>query len=148
MTTRSEARALAKQTLIALGDYTVSDGGSGTLNLVFTGSPESFAGLSPVAIVTSRSMQLTAIARSLYEVASGVTVSIYVRHGPSTAESEAAEDQLDSLTRRAIVALHATGVFTVGESNAAAEGAPNRMIDGVLYRVERIPLSVLDEGSG
>jgi hypothetical protein len=51
------------------------------------------------------------------------------------------EDTLDQLAEAAAVAFRAAGLF-VGESDAVLEGAPLRIIDGVLYRAERIPLQV------
>lgn len=133
---RKAARQLAETTLTGLG----------TFEAVLHGPPDAFSGRSPVAVITSRSLRLEAIARSLYEVTVGITVSIYVRKDD---DAEAAEDQLDDLALTVAAALHATGQFQVLESSAGPESGNLRDVDrnGVLYRVERMPLVVLDEGS-
>jgi len=145
---RTAARSLAASTLAATGAYTV-----GADVHVYQGSLGSFEGVSPVAVVTSRALGLEIIARGdaahpagMYEVTNGLSVSIYVRKADGATGAADAEATLDTLVRDAAVALHATGYFLVGESSAAPDGFPLRLIDTVLYRVERIPLSVLEEG--
>jgi len=138
---RTAARALAASTLAATGAYTV-----GADVHVYQGGLGDFGGQSPVAVVTSRSLGLEAIARDLYEVTNGLSVSIYVRKADGATGAADAEATLDTLVRDAAVALHETGYFLVGESSAAPDGFPLRLIDTVLYRVERIPLTVLEEG--
>ena len=138
---RTAARALAAATLSATGAYTV-----GADVNVFQGSLDHFEGRSPIAVVTSRALGLEAIARDLFTVTSGLSVSIYVRKPDGAAGAADAETALDTLVRAAAIALHETGSFEVGESNAAPDGFPLRLIDQVLYRVERLPLTVLEEG--
>ena len=135
MTTRTEARALAENALEGLGLFEV----------VVQGSPDLFAGRSPVCVITSRGMDLKWVARELVTLPSTITVAIYVRRDAD--DDGAAEDQLDSLTTAVLLALHATGVFFVGESSADPASGNLRDVDrnGVLYRVERIPLTVLEE---
>lgn len=133
---RKAARTLAKTTLTALGSF----------QAVLHGAPDSFGGQSPVALITSRSLELTEIARDLYTVTNGITVSIYVVR--AAASGEATEDTLDDLVAAAAAALHSTGVFVVGQSDAGTAGTPSRLIDGKIYRLERIPLTILDEGEG
>ena len=132
---RSAARALAKSTLEALSLF----------KAVEKGVPGLFAGRSPVAVITSRSMNLQPLSRALIEIESGITVSIYVRHDSNGAGAD--EDQLDSLTKASMLALHATGVFSIAESSADPAGGHLRDVDrnNVLYRIERIPLTVLEE---
>jgi hypothetical protein len=133
---RKAARAAAKSAITTLG----------TFGLVKSGAPDSFGGKPIVALITSRSLLLTPIARSLYEVTNQITVSIYVQRA---AGAEAAtEDLLDDLALSVVTALHNTGQFLAEQSDAGASGAPNRNIDGKVYRVERIPFTVLDEQQG
>ena len=140
---RSDARAAAAAALIATGSYTV-----GGVDQVYQGATDAFGGRSPTAVILSTSLRLDLVARELYTIESGLSVSIYVRQADSTAASAAAaESLLDDLIAEAALALHATGNFEVGQSDAAPEGAPRRSIDGVIYRVERLPLTVLDEGA-
>lgn len=130
---RATARTFAQTVLEALGLF----------QSVVQGPSDSFGGASPVAVITSRSMRLDDVARELYTVDNGISVSIYVRRDPDPVGAEA---KLDDLTLAAMVALHITGAFDIGESNADPAGGYQRVIDGVVYRIERIPLSVLDEG--
>lgn len=136
-TSRKEARALAKTTLQALGVF----------EAVLSGAPNLFAGRSPVCVVTSRSLVMGPLTRGVMEVTSGITVSIYVRRDAGESDAEAAEDQLDDLALSVIAALHATDVLYVSESSAGPENGNLRDVDrnGVIYRIERIPLTVLDE---
>lgn len=138
---RTAARALIKTTLEGLDAYEV----------IIQGVPNLFAGRSPVAVITSRSMGLDYSAHGLYTIPSGITVSIYVYHDPD-ADEGASEDQLDSLTKAAMLALAVLEsdnqrVFAVGESSADPAAGNLRDVDrnGTLYRVERIPVTVLDE---
>lgn len=140
---RTAARALAASTLIATTSYTV-----GAVNHVFQGALEVFDGRTPVAVITSRSMRMEVVAREVDTIHNGLSVSIYVRKPDGEAGAAAAETQLDTLVRQAIIAFEATGAFEHQETNAAPDGYPLRDIDGVLYRVERIPLIVLEEGTG
>lgn len=134
---RKAARALAKTTLEALGAF----------HAVWQGAPDKFAGQSPIALISSGSIQLTPIARELYTVENGLTVAIYVRRDAGLVAAAATEDLLDDLALSVVEALHATGWFDVTTSSAAPEAGNLRDVDrnGVLYRVERIPLTVLDE---
>ncbi len=137
---RAAARALAKTTLDATSAYT----------LVAQGALASFDGKTPVAIVTSRTMRLEMVTRAIGTIANGLYISIYVRKDEGAAGAEAAEDQLDTLVRQAVIALEGLNdgdTFEVGETDAAPDGFPLRLIDGVPYRVERIPVTVLEEGS-
>lgn len=138
---RTAARALVKTTLTTLGTY----------QAVVQGVPSLFAGRSPVAVITGRSMGLDYSARELYSIPSGLTVAIYVYHDPD-ADEGTSEDQLDSLTKAAMLALAALEsgnqrIFDIGESSADPASGNLRDVDrnGTLYRVERIPLTVLDE---
>jgi hypothetical protein len=133
---RKAARALAKTTLDALNVFTA----------VLHGAPDKFGGRSPIAIISSRSLQLIDDARALYTVENGLTVSIYVVREPGEAPAAAAEDLLDDLALLTATALHMTGRFQLETSSAAPESGNLRDVDqnGKLYRVERIPLIVLD----
>jgi hypothetical protein len=131
---RKAARALAVATIQALAMF----------DLVDSGPPDSFAGKAVVALITSRSLELAAVARKLYTVTNQITVSIYVQRAPGA--GAAAEDMLDDLALSVATALHDTGLFFPEQSDAGAAGAPSREIDGKIYRVERIPFTVLEEG--
>lgn len=134
---RKAARALAKTTLQGLNVFTA----------VLQGAPDKFAGRSPIAIISSRSLRLLDVARELYTVENGLTVSIYVRRDSGEAAAAAAEDLLDDLALLSATALHTSGFFELETSSAAPDAGNLRDVDrnGVLYRVERIPLIVLDE---
>jgi hypothetical protein len=132
---RKAARALAVSTITALSAF----------DLVQSGAPDSFLGKAKVALVTSRALQLVEIARGLYEVVNQITVSIYIQR--AAGGEAAAEDALDDRAQAIVLALHATGSFLAEQSDAGGSGAPNRIIDGTTYRVERLPFTVLDEGS-
>jgi len=138
---RPTARALVKTTLDNLGTYSA----------VSQGPLLKFAGVSPVAIISSRSYDLTRLARDMAELTAGMTLTIYVRHDSDDGTSET---QLDTLVKAALIALYAVKdanderVFSFDASNADIASGNLRDVDrnGVLYRVERIPISVLEEG--
>jgi len=132
---RTQARQLAHQVLEATDGY----------DRVFDGPADSFDAQSPIAVITSKSIGATFDAREVWSIESGILVSIYVRRDPGTDAAAAAEDQLDSLVVSAVRGLIATGDFDIGPSDAFAENAPVRIIDGTPYRVERIPLRVSDD---
>lgn len=136
---RKTARALAQTALEGLNVF----------EAVLLGAPTLFGGRSPVAVITSRSLQLQGadeVARGLYTITNGITVSIYVRRDD---DGSATEDQLDDLALQCALALHATHVFDLAESSAGPENGNLRDVDQnkIIYRIERIPLTVLDEGS-
>lgn len=135
---RKAGRALAKTTLEGLNIF----------QAVWQGAPDKFGGVSPVALVSSRSIDLTPDARALYEITNGITVSIYVKREKDGAG--AAEDLLDDLALTVVEALHATDAFQIDASSAGPDAGNLRDVDGngVIYRVERIPLTVLDEHEG
>jgi hypothetical protein len=130
---RSEARHAIKQALEQLGLFAA----------VLNGTPDSFGGKTPIAVVSSTGMQPTRITRGVLEVASSMTVSIYVERPANGAA--ATEDTLDTLTLATIQALLATDDFVPGQSDASAGGAPNRIIDSKIYRVERIPVTIAED---
>jgi hypothetical protein len=133
---RKAARAAAKSAIEGLG----------TFDLVASGAPDSFQGKAVVALITSRALSLSGIARNLYEVTNQITISIYVQRA---AGGEAvAEDMLDDLALSVTTALHDTGLFFAEQSDAGAGGRPNAKVDGKIFRVERIPFTVLDEQEG
>lgn len=136
---RKAARALVATTLQGLG----------TFQAVWQGAPDKFGGLSPVALISSRSIDLTPDARALYEITSGITVSIYVNR--TALGAEAAEDLLDDLALSVVEALHAaSNLIQIDASTAGPEAGNLRDVDrnGIIYRIERIPLTVLDENEG
>ncbi len=132
---RTQARALAKRVLDESDGY----------DRIFDGPTDSFDAKTPIAVITSKSIGATFDARDSWSIESGVLVSIYVRRDPGAAAAAAVEDQLDRLVDSAVRALIATGAFDIGPSDAFAENAPTRIIDGTPYRVERIPLRVADD---
>lgn len=134
-TDRKAARQLAQTTLEGLALF----------EAVVQGTPDLFAGRSPVCVITSRSLAMQPLTRGVMEETSGITASIYVRRDAN--DGGAAEDQLDDLAKATVLALHATDVFYVSESSADPVSGNLRDVDrnGVLYRVERIALTCLDE---
>lgn len=138
---RTTARNLIKTTLDALMTY----------ELVNQGAPGAFKGRNPVAIISSRSMALVEVARDSAEIGNGLTLTIYVRHDSDDGTSET---QLDTLVRAALLALYAVKdaqgvrVFSFDASNADIASGNLRDVDrnGTLYRVERIPINVYEEG--
>lgn len=127
---RTAARAAIAATLDALDLFAV----------VMHGTPDSFEGQSPVAVISSTSMLGGRLTRGVLDVASGMTVSIYVQR-PAGGES-ATEDTLDALTLATITALLTSGDMIPHQSDASPGGAPSRIIDGLVYRVERIPVTL------
>ena len=130
---RKAARQLARSVIEATDGYA----------LICDGPPDKFAKKSPVCVITSKSIGVTFDARDEWTIESAILVSIYVQR--VSGKEDAAEDQLDDLVRQAVLALLATGEFSIDRSDAFAENAPLRDIDGVLYRVERIPLRVAED---
>lgn len=133
--TRAAARTTAATALTGTSLYTD----------VLQGAPDTFDGRTPVAVISSATMEVIEDTRSLYSVRSTLHVSIYVRKPSGESGASTAEDTLDALVRASLIALHQTGAFDVGASSASPDGFPLRAIDGVLYRIERLPLVVLDE---
>lgn len=127
---RTDARAQIAATLDALDLFAV----------VMHGTPDSFEGQSPVAVISSTSMLGGLLTRGVLEVASGMTISIYVLR-PAGSEG-ATEDALDALTLAVIAALLTGGDMVPHQSDASPGGAPSRIIDGLVYRVERIPVTL------
>lgn len=129
---RQQARELAASTLTALSTY----------QAVYEGVRRTFGGISPVACVLSKSLQIIPVARDVFQGLPKLSITVYVRCDDGG--EDAAEDQMDSLIEAAIVAFKNAG-FTVGESDSAPEGAPLRNIDGVFYRAETIPLTMEED---
>ena len=127
---RQAARELAASTLTALGIF----------HAVYDAAQRTLGGESPIAIVQSKGTQYVDLTRGTHDqVRHRLNVGIYVRC--DLGNEAAAEDQLDSLAETTIDTLAALSDFEVGESDAAAESASLRLVDGVLYRYERIPLT-------
>lgn len=127
---RQQARELAVSTLSGLSTFAA----------VYEGARRKLGGLSPVATVMSKGLQVIDLTRDLNdEILLRLSVTIYV--SCELGGEDAAEDQLDTLVHAAAVALK-NARFLVGESDAAPEGAPLRNIDGRFYRAEVLPLSI------
>jgi hypothetical protein len=131
---RSAARAAVASALASAG-----------FDLIVQGAPDSFAGAAKVAVITSSGTERQQLGRNISQDVNGVIVSIYVQRGlgggPGT------EDSLDALTAATIAAIDNLDTSIVfARSDAGAGGAPNRRIDGIMFRVERIGFTVLDEG--
>lgn len=124
---RSAARAAAAAALTATGDY----------QAVLQGAVRNFQKQSPVAVVISRSLSHVREARALGTTTAGLLISVYVR--VEVGDESAAEDQLDDLVETAVAELADAG-FEIDQSDATPESAPLRLIDGVAYRVERVPI--------
>lgn len=128
--TRTDDRAQAAATLTALGLF----------QAVYAAPRRSFDGLSPIASVISAGMTpgTATRGRSVGSLDYRLSVAIYVR-ADSGAEA-AAEDLLDRVTQAAVLALAGAG-FAVAGADAAPDGTPLRLIDGIPYRAERITIS-------
>jgi hypothetical protein len=114
----------------------------GTFAAVYKGARRKFGGLSPVATILSRGEESHfdtrgATAPDWQTFRYVLTIFVAV---PDGAE-DTAEDTLDDLRESIGPALMATGCV-LGESDAEPLGFALRNIDGVLYRVERIPVSI------
>lgn len=137
---RTAGRTLAKTTLEGLGLFAK----------VFLSEPETFGQYDPVAVVHSKSLALTQIARDEVDVPVEIFVTIYVRRAKDATESEkdTIEDTLDSLTRAAARALFdafdaaTTGLVVIGPSET---GYPNRTFDSATYRMERFAVRFDDD---
>lgn len=132
-TTRQQAREAVATLLSGLGTY----------QLVSEGARRTFSQVSPVAVVLSRGLRPIQLTRDTHDEHDLLlSATIYVRCDQSvdgTTEA-AAEDTLDTLVTAAEIALRAAGYLIDGATDAAPDGAPLRDIQGVLYRVERIPI--------
>ena len=125
---RQQAREAARTALDALGTY----------QAVYEGARRVLDGMSPIATVLSKGSAYVDLTRgSNDEERHRLSVTLYVRCDEGSEDT--AEDQLDGLVEAALTTLASAG-FVVEESDSAPEGAPLRNIDGVFYRVERIPI--------
>lgn len=130
---RSTARATVATALAASG-----------FDLIVQGAPETFGGKAKVAVITSASTERVQIARDMTEDSHGLVVSVYVLRAANG--GSAAEDTLDALSSATITAIDAIDAPIVfARSDAGSGGAPNRRIDGQMYRVERIGFTVDNE---
>lgn len=125
---RQQARELAKTTLDALATY----------QAVYEGARRTFGGISPVASVLSKSLQVVPEAADVFSGRIRLTVTIYVRCDEG--DEDTAEDTLDTLVEAAMDALKDAG-FLMDASDSAPENAPLRNVDGVFYRVEQLTLT-------
>jgi hypothetical protein len=114
-------------------------------DLIVQGAPESFSGAAKVAVITSAGTERQQLARNMSEDVQSLVVSIYVQRAANG--GSAAEDALDTLAANTIAAIDALDSSIVfARSDAGAGGAPNRRVDGQMYRVERIGFTILNEG--
>lgn len=131
---RSAARAAVASALASAG-----------FDLLTQGAPDTFAGATKVAVITSAGTERVQLARNTSEDINSLIVSIYVQRGLGGASST--EDTLDALTIATIAAIDAVDISIVfARSDAGAGGAPNRRVDGLMYRVERIGFTIRNEG--
>lgn len=131
---RSAARAAVATALSGAG-----------FDLIVQGAPETFGGKAKVAVITSAGTERAQLGRGTSEDINSIVVSIYVQRVASA--GAAVEDSLDALTLATITAIDAMDSSIVfARSDAGANGAPNRRIDGQMYRVERIGFTILNEG--
>ena len=113
-------------------------------DLIVQGAPESCGGKANVAVITSAGSERRQLARAISDDAHRITVSIYVQRAANGgAAAEAALDAFSAATIAAIDALSPTIVFAA--SDAGAQGAPNRRIDGQMYRLERIVFTIVND---
>lgn len=137
---RAAGRALAKTTLEGLGVFAK----------VFLSEPETFAGYDPLAVIHSKSLALTPIARDEVDLPVEIWVTIYVKRlrGASESEKDQIEAILDDLARTAARALFEAfdsatgGLVTIGPSEA---GYSPRTFDNATYRLERFPIRFDDD---
>jgi hypothetical protein len=115
-------------------------------DLIVQGAPETFNGKAKVAVITSAGTERVLLARGpTSEDINSIVVSIYVQRAANGGSS--VEDSLDSLTAATIAAIDALDTsITFARSDAGAAGAPNRRVDGLMFRVERIGFTILEEG--
>jgi hypothetical protein len=114
-------------------------------DLIVQGAPESFGGKATVAVITSAGTERNQLARNMSEDVHSLMVSIYVQRAANGGSTT--EDALDTLTAATIAAIDAIDASIVfARSDAGAGGAPNRRVDGQMYRVERIGFTILHEG--
>lgn len=111
-------------------------------NAVLQGRPDSFGGKTPIAVVSSAGTLGGRVSRGVIELVDGWVVRVYVQR-PKDADT-ATEDELDTLTKATIVALlsdesQSPQRWLVQQSRA---DLPNRLIDGKIYRVEEIPVTL------
>lgn len=114
-------------------------------DLIVQGAPDSFGGKAIVAVITSAGTERVQLGRNLSEDINSLIVSIYVQRASNGGSTT--EDSLDALTLATITAIDALdGSIVFARSDAGGGGAPNRRIDGQMYRVERIGFTIRNEG--
>jgi hypothetical protein len=113
-------------------------GGTPVFPTIFEGAVRSLAGsaLPAISLISAGTEVLPGTRGGVAGLAYRYAASIYVSCEIGT--EAAAEDLIDSLSGVAAAALAGTAGFTDINSDAGAQGAPLRAIDGVVYRVERI----------
>jgi len=114
---------------------------SGAFDAVKDGAARTFDGQSPVAVVLSRGMELVNLSRGLGgdELRHRLSVTLYIR---CTSGQEAdAEAALDDLVEATVLLLRDAG-YGVPGTDAAPADAPLRIVDGTIYRVERIDVTI------
>lgn len=114
---------------------------------VYDHQPKDFGGQSPVATVHDGPTDLGMFSASYNEVRMGFVVTNYVRRDAAAT----AEDQLDAL----LATVHQMVRDNVADSgywDILEIGGPTEPdyynIDGVQYRVERVPVTALVQSSG
>ena len=131
---RLQARAAVASALAGVG-----------FDLIVQGAPDSFGGAHMVAVIISAGTERAQLARNTSEDINSIIVSIYVQRAANG--SSTTEDSLDALALATIAAIDALDTSIVfARSDAGSGGAPNRRIDGQMYRVERIGFTIRNEG--
>lgn len=131
---RQTARQTAVQALLATDSYSA----------VYGYEPLRFES-SPVATVHSHSSAVGDIAHGEFAIASEVTVTLWVQidNDPS-----ACEDQIDDLSREALLTLHPLFAIGTMDGRVSATESGYRLLDGTVYRVERFRLIIQEEFEG
>lgn len=137
MTTRSQMRD-AVATL--LQSVSIAPTTPSSFVAVYKSPRRTLDGQSPVAIVSSAGLTARTMTRGggVDELEYRLLATLYVRCD-GDADADAVESVLDDFTRATAVALVNAG-YQVDATDANAEGAPLRLIDGELYRVERLDI--------
>jgi hypothetical protein len=128
--TRDEALVLVTTILNTTASYSA----------VYNGVPDTVEGQSPVAMVYGQGYRLVQLTRTLTEMPFEIAVIIAVAREANGGTD--ADQAVSDLVREAMLAFHAAG-FTNIRSDAG-NSIPQRIIDGVPYRVERIVMSMED----
>lgn len=112
---------------------------SGNFDQVKDGAARTFDARSPVVVVLSRGTEMRDLTRGRRggQLTYRYSATLYIRC--DSGQEADAEDALDALSAATIVLIRDAG-YGVPGTDAAPDSAPLRIIDGTLYRAERIDI--------